>query len=89
MLCREMSGCRKSRCLVERDIFKVGFRMGVSFERRVELSEAEMGVGSFSGRSSVIKRQGGRQEDEQKFGVKEKTILAMLDGFLGEKIEDN
>ena len=47
------------------------------------------GVGSFSGRSSVIKRQGGRQEDEQKFGVKEKTILAMVDGFLGGKIEDN
>ena len=41
-----MSGCRKRRCLVERDIFKVGFRMGVSFERRVELSEAEMGVGN-------------------------------------------
>ena len=39
----EMSGCRKRRCLVERDVFKVGFRMGVSFERRVELSEAEMG----------------------------------------------
>ena len=47
MLCREMSGGRKRRCLVERDISKVGFRMGVSFERRVELSEAEMGRRKF------------------------------------------
>ena len=42
MLCREMSGGRKRRCLVEKDISNVGFRIGVSFESRVEFSEAEM-----------------------------------------------
>lgn len=32
---------RKKRGLVDRDISKIGFRVEVGFERRVELSEVE------------------------------------------------
>lgn len=45
MLCRKMNGGRKRRCLVEKDISKVGFGMAVGLERRMELSEAERGSG--------------------------------------------
>ena len=57
-------------------------------KEELNLVKQRWGEGSFSDRSGVIKRQGGRQEDEQKFGVNEKTMLAMIDGFLGEEIED-
>lgn len=40
MLCGEMRGSRKKKYLMARDIFKVGFRMEASFQRKAEPSEA-------------------------------------------------
>lgn len=85
MLCRKMKGGRKRRCLVEKDISKVGFGMAVGLERRMELSETERGSGKLS-RQKQCDKKTGRQEDEQKFGVNEWTILAKVDGFLGDKM---
>lgn len=79
---------QNEKCLAERDISKVGFRIGMGLERKGELSEVKRRSGKLSRQEKQYDQKTGRQEAEQEFGINEQIILARVKGVLVGQVED-